>query len=102
MTPEEKAAHKALTSMDSIWVVVCDNGRRCTQWLDRGFWENTAWNKEDAESHLMELDSPAATEWAKELNAKNPEAFAKCQAKGIFRMKECGPHKIVEYRPIDE
>ena len=87
--------------MESIFVVICNDGKPCSVWLDRGFWKNMTYFKQDAEASIVELDRPADTEWAKDLQTKNPAGYEKLKEHSVFKPHKCSPHRIVEYRPVE-
>lgn len=83
---------------ESIWVVICGDGNRCRRPLDDGFWENAADDRESANQSKRELDFPLSTAKAQSLKSQNPKAY-KAYIR-IAKPEPCGPHSVVEYRPV--
>ena len=84
--------------MASIFVVHCKGGEPCRYPLDEGLWVNFTWNRPSAENDLKRLDSPTEAQGALFLQRNDPNAFARW--KGSIKPSKCGPHKVIEYRPV--
>jgi hypothetical protein len=84
--------------MKPIFVIHCANEEPCPVRNDV-IAKNAHWSKYEAEAHLTHLDRPNETSWAKVLERTHPEEFARY--KGTAKPAPCGPHQIVEYRPVN-
>jgi hypothetical protein len=83
-----------------LYVVVCADGSRCRGDSEDYYWPNATEFKDDAENDVLRLDNWieskqgkqfAGTPDSKELMEKYPE---------FYEPESCGPHRVVEYRPV--